>query len=116
MEQEKIELLRAHDFDVEGTMRRFLNNEALYMKCLKKFLEDASFEQLEFAFEKGDCEQAFKAAHTMKGFVSNIGITPLYQALIKLVEKLRVNDMNVEEEMELVRKLYHETYSFIEQL
>ena len=38
MEAAQKELLEQKGFDVDGTMRRFLNNEALYMKCLKKFL------------------------------------------------------------------------------
>ena len=46
MEAAQKELLEQKGFDVDGTMRRFLNNEALYMKCLKKFLNDTSFEKL----------------------------------------------------------------------
>lgn len=34
--------LEEKGFDVDGTMKRFLNNETLYLKCLKKFLDDSS--------------------------------------------------------------------------
>ena len=42
MENAEKELLEQHGFDVDGTMKRFLNNEMLYKKCLKKFLNDKS--------------------------------------------------------------------------
>lgn len=45
--------LEEKGFDVDGTMKRFLNNETLYLKCLKKFLDDSSFEKLKEGYEKG---------------------------------------------------------------
>lgn len=110
------ELLKKEGFDVDGTMRRFLNNEALYLKCLKKFLDDPSYEELKNAYVEGNCNDAFKAAHTMKGFVSNLGIDKLYHLLIPMVDKLRVQDMNIDEEMKQLETVYQETYKIIEDL
>lgn len=110
------ELLEQKGFDVDGTMRRFLNNEALYLKCLKKFLDDTSFEKLKEAYQDGNCNEAFKAAHTMKGFVSNLGIDRMYQLLIPMVEKLRVQDMNIDDDMKKLEILYQETYQIIDEL
>lgn len=110
------ELLEKKGFDVDGTMRRFLNNEALYFKCLKKFLDDSSYEKLKEAYEQENCNEAFKWAHTMKGFVSNLGINEIYHLMIPMVEKLRVQDMNIGEEMKQLGTLYQETYKIIEDL
>lgn len=109
-------LLEDNGFDVEGTMKRFLNNDALYMKCLKKFLDDQSFEILKKAYEEGNCEEAFRAAHTMKGFVSNLGINRLYEVVNPMVEKLRAGNIDIMEEMKAVEELYHSTYDLIEKL
>lgn len=109
-------LLEDNGFDVEGTMKRFLNNDALYMKCLKKFLDDQSFETLKKAYEEGNCEEAFRAAHTMKGFVSNLGINRLYEVVNPMVEKLRAGNIDIMEEMKAVEELYHSTYDLIEKL
>lgn len=109
-------LLESKGFDVDGTMKRFLNNEALYLKCLKKFLDDSSFDKLKDAYEKGNCKDAFEGAHTMKGFVSNLGINELYHLLIPMVEKLRVQDMNLDDEMKRLEALYQDTYKIIEDL
>ncbi len=110
------ELLENNGFDVEGAMNRFLNNEALYKKCLKKLLDDPSYEQLKEAYENGNCNDAFKAAHTMKGAVSNLGVNRLYHLLMPMVEKLRVQDMNIGDEMKQLDEIYYETYNIIENL
>ena len=85
MENTEKELLEQHGFDVDGAMKRFLNNEMLYKKCLKKFLDDKSMEALKTASNSSNVEEAFKAAHTMKGFVSNLGMDKLYKLLIPMV-------------------------------
>lgn len=116
MDAVKKELLEQKGFDVDGTMRRFLNNEALYMKCMKKFLDDTSFEKLKESYQAGNVNEAFKAAHTMKGSVSNLGIAQMYQMLIPMVEKLRVQDMNIEDDMKNLEILYQEIYQIIDEL
>lgn len=116
MDANQKKILENKGFDVDGTMRRFLNNEALYIKCLKKFLDDASYEKLKEAFNEGNCNEAFKAAHTMKGLISNLGINELYNLLIPIVEKLRVQNMGIAEEMNQLEVLYQDTYKLIEEL
>lgn len=116
MEKSEKEFLESKGFDIDGTMRRFLNNEALYKKCLKKFLDDSSFEKLKEAYSDGNCNEAFKAAHTMKGFVSNLGINRIYELLIPMVEKLRSQNMDIGAEMAQLEELYADTYKIIEDI
>ena len=52
----------------------------------------------------------------MKGFVSNLGINKMYHQLIPMVEKLRVQDMNLDDEMKRLEVLYEDTYKTIEGL
>lgn len=108
--------LIANDFDVDGAMARFLNNEALYLKCLKKFLDDPNFEKLVEAKKNGDVDEAFKAAHTMKGFLSNLGINKMYIPIEPVVEKLRQGDIGIDEELANLEVLYKETYAIVESL
>ena len=116
MEKSEQDLLESNGFDVEVALKRFLNNEALYKKCLKKFLNDKSYEQLKEAYASSNCEEAFKCAHTMKGFVSNLGINKMFHLLIPMVEKLREQNINIAEEMQQLDELYHQTYKLIEDL
>lgn len=116
MEQSHLELLAQKGFDVDGTLKRFLNNTGLYEKCLKKFLDDESYDVLIAAYEAGNCQDAFKAAHTLKGLSSNLGINSLYHILQPMVEKLRVDDMNVAEEIEQLKAAYQEAYDLVAQI
>jgi len=116
MENAEKVLLEQHGFDVDGTMKRFLNNELLYKKCLKKFLDDVSMEKLKTACAAGDVEEAFKAAHTMKGFISNLGMEKLHQLLIPMVEKLRAGEMLEQNEQTELETVYREMYELIENM
>lgn len=116
MNQQIKDKLEQNGFDIEGAMKRFLNNEALYKQCLDKFLKDQSYEELKLALSAEDCKGAFHAAHTMKGFVSNLGMNRLYEAVCPVVEKLRILDINVTEEMKNLDTVYQETCQLIEQL
>lgn len=116
MESTEKELLEQHGFDVDGTMKRFLNNEMLYKKCLKKFLDDKSMETLQVSCASSNVEEAFKAAHTMKGFISNLGMEKLHQLLIPMVEKLRAGELLEQVELEQLSEVYREMYELIENI
>lgn len=72
----------------EDTLRR-LCDEARIIKFLSKFIEDQSFTQLRDAMKKGDCESAFRAAHSLKGICMNLGLTQLQESSSALTENLR---------------------------
>lgn len=116
MEQEQLELLKQKGFDVDGALRRFLNNAGLYKTCLKKFLNDTSFDEIKEAFLVGNCQDAFKAAHTMKGLTSNLGMDSLYHILQPMVEKLRIGNMDIEQDIKELEELYKEVYAIVEEL
>ena len=116
MENAERELLEQHGFDVEGTMKRFLNNEQLYKKCLKKFLDDDSMDRLKESCEVGNINEAFKAAHTMKGFISNLGMNKLYHLLTPMVERLREGNALEQDEIKTLEDVYREMYELIENM
>lgn len=110
------ELLVQNGFDVEGAMKRFMNNEGLYLKCLKKMLNDTNIEELRTAYDGGDCETAFKAAHSIKGFVSNLGIESLHQQIHPIVEELRAGNLPNVDELVQFEQAYRKIYELIETL
>ena len=74
------------DFDkVLGRM----GSEALVKRFAVKFLEDKSFEELTESLKEKDGEDAFRAAHTLKGICANLGLDRLYEIDCELTEKLR---------------------------
>ncbi len=93
MQESNRERLLAASIDVDEAMERFLNNEALLMKFLRRFPADASFSRLEEAMARGDTAQAFEAAHTLKGVAGNLSLKGLFEAVCPLVESLRAGEL-----------------------
>lgn len=89
MEQEIREKLEQNGFEINGTMERFMNNEMLYMKFMKKLLEDHNYEGFMSAIEARDYADAFVHAHTLKGVLANLGLVGPLEALVPVVETLR---------------------------
>ena len=64
--------------DYEGVLGR-LRSEALIKKFAKKFLDDGSYASLKKGMEEQNGEEAFRAAHTLKGVFQNLGFENLYE-------------------------------------
>ncbi len=75
--------------DIDGAMRRFSGDEKLYMSCLNGFLDDPTMEELNVAIENGAWDEAFTAAHALKGLAGNMGFVPLFHAIAELVVLIR---------------------------
>lgn len=75
--------------DVDGAIRRFMGNEALYSKFLGKFKDDTSYVNLIASLDQQDFEEAFKCAHTLKGVCANLGLDPISQIASNMTELLR---------------------------
>lgn len=75
--------------DVETTVKRFMGNEAMYEKFLKKFKDNSNYSGLAESLEAGNYEEAFKCAHTLKGVSANLGLDPIYKASSDLTEEFR---------------------------
>lgn len=79
--------------NVDEAMQRFMNNAALYEKMLKKLPNMMKGKQVMEAIETGNIDGAIEIAHTLKGVLGNLSITPLYEAYTDIVALLRQNDM-----------------------
>ena len=62
---------------------------ALIKKFIAKFLSDGSYAELCRAMQDGQREQAFRAAHTLKGVCGNLSLDRLYLSASQLTELLR---------------------------
>lgn len=86
------EILEAYGVDYQTTMERFMGNENMYRRILEMFFRDGNLKKLGEALDAQDYAAAFDAAHTLKGVVGNMGLTPLYQAVCAIVEPLRAGE------------------------
>lgn len=74
--------------DYDEVMGR-LRSEKLVQKFVLKFLNDGSYQLLLDSLAAGDREEAFRAAHTIKGVCANLGFNTLLGSSEALTEALR---------------------------
>lgn len=102
--------------DFEGILSR-LPSEKLVEKFALKFLADESFSALEKALGERDYEEAFRAAHTLKGVSANLSFTRLCDAVSGLTEQLRGGRQPADGYFtEAVRAAYEQTVKALERL
>ncbi len=74
--------------DYDEVMGR-LRSERLVQKFVLKFLNDGSYQLLLDSLAAGDREEAFRAAHTIKGVCANLAFNDLLASSEQLTEALR---------------------------
>ena len=84
-----IESLKAFGANTEEGLGRCMGNEALYLKLVGVMLADKNFDKLKSAIEAENLDEAFEAAHALKGALGNLALTPLYEKAASLTEFLR---------------------------
>lgn len=112
------ECYQAFGGDYEDTMKR-MGMERLLQKFMLKFLDDKSFEELCSSMEQKKYEEAFRAAHTLKGLCLNLGFKTLAESSSSLTEALRSqqfeesNLVEIMKMLEQVKRDYEMTVSVI---
>ena len=109
------EMLQSAGIEVDSALERFMGNEMIYRKFAWRFLDDPSCGALKAAFEAGDAQAAFEAAHTLKGVCGNLSFNRLYQIAGRLVEPLRQGDLEqAREALPEFERAYEETAAALE--
>ena len=94
-----IEKLKEYGADVEGGLKRCMNNESFYLNLVPKAVADDCCERLVDAVEGKRYKEAFEIAHGLKGVAGNLGLSPIYAPASTLTEYLR-NDVDESREEE----------------
>lgn len=81
--------IRELGVNVEEGLERFMNNEPLYERMLKKLPSVLEASCVMPCFESGDLEAAYNNAHTIKGVVGNLSVDPLYNGYSGIAKLLR---------------------------
>lgn len=112
--------LAENDVDLDGALSRFMGNEALFLKFLKKFGNDMSYTNLMLNLDQENFEEAFKCAHTLKGVSANLGLNSISVPTSELTEQLRgkaaseINRERVSEEKQKLKEAYERLIVVIE--
>lgn len=102
--------------NTDDALRRFMNNSSLYERMLGKLPKNVRELEVIPYFESQDYQKALENAHTLKGVMGNLSITPLYQGYTEVVTLLRANDtQKAKSVMEGIIPIQDEIISCIEQ-
>lgn len=113
--KECYEIMKA---DYDDVLSRLRTDDRI-KKFLLKVLDDPSFTQLCNALDKKDLEEAFRAAHTLKGVCKNMSLTNLAYSASNLTEALRGRKDygdDIEQLFKKVKKDYALTMACIQML
>ena len=92
------ECYKKMDADYEDVFHR-LPRESMIRKFALMFLNDDSYPKLEQSLKEGNAQEAFRAAHTLKGVCQNLGFTNLYPPVYDLTEVLRAGTLEGSKEL-----------------
>lgn len=101
--------------DVNGTLKRFMGSEKMYMKFIMKFLDDKNCAGLKENLQNRDFEGAFASAHALKGVTANLGLDPVNVKAAEISELLRnkqPQEVDEEKVNELMGQLEEEQKRF----
>lgn len=102
--------------DYEEILSR-LRSDVLIIKFAKKYLEDQSYEKLEESLKKNDFENAFHAAHCLKGVAKNLAFSQLAESSSVVTELLRDRQPKpIDKEMAILRAAQTEVIETIQLL
>lgn len=87
------------------TIGRLITEERI-LRFVRKFPADGSFGALKDALAHGAQEEAFRAAHTLKGVAQNLGFTALYERASAVTEVLRGGSLEVTALMPALESVY----------
>ncbi len=84
-----IDALKQFGANTDEALTRCMGNEGFYFKLIGKAVEDKNFAALEEAIAAHDLDAAFDAAHSLKGVMGNLALTPIYEPVYEITELLR---------------------------
>ena len=97
------------------TISRMMTEERV-LRFVRKFPADGSFAALKDALARSAQEEAFRAAHTLKGVAQNLGFTALYEKASAVTEVLRGGSLDVAALMPELESVYNLTVESISAL
>ena len=98
-----IDDLKAYGANVEEGLGRCMGKEDFYLKLVSMVREDPGFDKLKAALDAHNLDDAFEAAHALKGVLGNVSLTPLYKPVSEISDLLKKRvDMDYSDLLETI--------------
>lgn len=89
MEEARKARLLESGINVDSALERFMGNEAMLERYLKKFLSEKSYTQLVSDVTAGNREGAAVAVHTLKSVCATLGCEGMHQLVVQQEQHIR---------------------------
>lgn len=100
--------------DYASLSERTGGDEELIAQLMQMFLVDESWAEMCTAIEAGECEKAFRAAHSLKGSSGMLGFTALFDRMKVITDCLRNGDIDgAEKAFEATRAEYEKAAKLV---
>ena len=86
------ELSEYINIDIKGSLERFSNFEPMYIKYLKRFNQEHTFDAFELSIRDNNLEEIENTAHTLKGICGNLGLSDLFDVYNDIVQAVRSHE------------------------
>lgn len=80
------------DINIQESLARFSNFEPMYVKYLKRFVDEPTYGALLESIAAHDLKGIETNAHTLKGVAGNLGLTSLFNGFNDIVQAARQGD------------------------
>lgn len=80
--------------DYSAALERVAGDAELLGELMQMFHADSNFSSMKNAMDAGKTENAFRAAHSLKGSCGMLGMTALYEAMVQITDELRHGNLD----------------------
>lgn len=84
-----IEKLVEFGADTATGLGRCAGKESLYLRLVSTVPKQPDFDRMAEAIAAGDFKTGFEAAHSLKGILGNLSLSPLYEKVCEITDYLR---------------------------
>lgn len=84
-----IDDLTAYGADTASGLERCMGMADLYLRLVESVRTETKFDELAQALAADNLDDAFSAAHALKGILANLSLTPLLTPIEQMTELLR---------------------------
>ena len=111
----KLSELANRGVNLEEAMDRFMNNEQMYVKYIMQLPKDNTYTVLVQSLNEQNIQEAFEAAHRLKGITANLAMWKINEKLKLVVDNLKKGIMPEETQWLAFDTEYQEMMTFIQQ-
>ena len=99
-----LQALNEYGADTAQGLNRCMGNEAFYLRLVGMLAKDGHTQELADALARRDLDAAFDAAHSLKGVLANLALTPALTPILEITEDLRARkDMDYQPLMDRIQ-------------